>query len=310
MIRALCYPPACRRFKWWSVPSSRKIWMPLNWLVMRTHCACSWRLLGCVSNWTIARWVKIFFVFFACNCFFGLFSSPTHPPPHHHKTFFLNRITLRGGNTTTGNKKEFLFELKLDPGILRIRRAEWSFDLMVRTPSFLPTKTEIDHWWTGEKIDVETVDISSVVSSKLDNIQSAMFEKAKAGRDEKMVSVTKWEDFVPALNRDCLVLTPFCDLAEWEDKVKVRSLSLSPLVPKYFLTTNPWILRKCPVRRPLVAPQKQQQQQPVWLLRPCANHSINPLFQKEQNVLCQDSPRPHGFFGVDHIDHIHKVIVI
>ena len=53
-------------------------------------------------------------------------------------------------------------------------------------------------------------------------IQSDMFIKAKAGRDEKMATVLKWEDFVPALERDCLVLTPFCDLAEWEEKVKVH----------------------------------------------------------------------------------------
>ena len=49
-----------------------------------------------------------------------------------------------------------------------------------------------------------------------------MFIKAKAGRDEKMATVLRWEDFVPALERDCLVLTPFCDLAEWEEKVKVH----------------------------------------------------------------------------------------
>ena len=51
-----------------------------------------------------------------------------------------------------------------------------------------------------------------------------MFIKAKAGRDEKMATVLKWEDFVPALERDCLVLTPFCDLAEWEEKVKVTDI--------------------------------------------------------------------------------------
>jgi prolyl-tRNA synthetase len=53
-----------------------------------------------------------------------------------------------------------------------------------------------------------------------------MFIKAKAGRDEKMATVLKWEDFVPALEKDCLVLTPFCDEAEWEEKVKVRYVSL------------------------------------------------------------------------------------
>jgi Prolyl-tRNA synthetase, C-terminal len=32
----------------------------------------------------------------------------------------------------------------------------------------------------------------------------------------------KWEDFVPAVERGCMVMTPFCDEAEWEDKVKVN----------------------------------------------------------------------------------------
>jgi prolyl-tRNA synthetase len=57
----------------------------------------------------------------------------------------------------------------------------------------------------------------------LETIQAAMFEKAKAGRDEKIVEVTEWKDFVPALERQCMVLTPFCDQAEWEEKVKKMS---------------------------------------------------------------------------------------
>jgi len=35
--------------------------------------------------------------------------------------------------------------------------------------------------------------------------------------------VTKWEDFVPALNQKCIVLTPFCNESEWEEMVKKRS---------------------------------------------------------------------------------------
>ncbi len=46
--------------------------------------------------------------------------------------------------------------------------------------------------------------------------------QAKEGRDEKIVQVTEWKDFVPALEKQCMVLTPFCDQAEWEDNVKVR----------------------------------------------------------------------------------------
>ena len=74
----------------------------------------------------------------------------------------------------------------------------------------------------GEKIDIQIADAGTIIPALLVTIQSDMFIKAKAGRDEKMATVLRWEDFVPALERDCLVLTPFCDLAEWEEKVKVR----------------------------------------------------------------------------------------
>ncbi len=61
------------------------------------------------------------------------------------------------------------------------------------------------------------------VTKLLETIQKDLFEKAKAGRDEKIATVYQWADFVPALEQDCLVLTPFCDIAEWEDIVKKRS---------------------------------------------------------------------------------------
>lgn len=35
--------------------------------------------------------------------------------------------------------------------------------------------------------------------------------------------MTRWEDFVPALNKKCIVLTPFCNETEWEETVKKRS---------------------------------------------------------------------------------------
>ena len=74
---------------------------------------------------------------------------------------------------------------------------------------------------TGEKADFPAASVDVTVPEMLTTIQADMFRRAKAGRDEKLVQVTKWDDFVPALNKHCLVLTPFCDEAEWEDKVKV-----------------------------------------------------------------------------------------
>lgn len=78
---------------------------------------------------------------------------------------------------------------------------------------------------TGAKFDVPLENLGSYISSLLDEIQRSLFEKSKRERDEKIVQVWEWKDFVPALNRHCLVLTPFCDLTEWEEKVKVSSFT-------------------------------------------------------------------------------------
>lgn len=75
----------------------------------------------------------------------------------------------------------------------------------------------------GEKLDVNVTDIGTTIKNLLDEIHNSLFQKAKAGRDAKVVQVTKWEDFVPALEQQCMVLTPFCDESEWEDKVKKMS---------------------------------------------------------------------------------------
>ena len=72
-------------------------------------------------------------------------------------------------------------------------------------------------------MDIGLGDIGATVTRLLLEIQASLFSKAKEGRDAKTVVVTKWEDFVPAVDRGCMVLTPFCDQAEWEDKVKVNS---------------------------------------------------------------------------------------
>ena len=75
----------------------------------------------------------------------------------------------------------------------------------------------------GEKIDIEAATVGGVVPTLLETIQTNLFEKAKAGRDAKIAYVTKWEDFIPALNEKKLVMTPFCVEDEWEEKVKKMS---------------------------------------------------------------------------------------
>ena len=75
----------------------------------------------------------------------------------------------------------------------------------------------------SNKIDVVWANLASTVADLMVTIQADMFAKAKAGRDAKLIKVMKWDDFVPALNNQCLALTPFCDEDEWEEKVKMMS---------------------------------------------------------------------------------------
>lgn len=77
---------------------------------------------------------------------------------------------------------------------------------------------------TGEKSDVSTVSgLAEIITTMLDNIHDYLFQKSKTERDAKTVTVYEWKDFVPALEKSCLIMTPFCDETEWEEKVKSKS---------------------------------------------------------------------------------------
>ncbi|CAN0010404.1 unnamed protein product [Pylaiella littoralis] len=85
---------------------------------------------------------------------------------------------------------------------------------------------------TGEKMTVAEGDITSKVLELLETIQANLLARLTAERDDHFTRVTEWAEFVPALNRQvwtavsCLndiVLTPFCNETEWEEKVKKLS---------------------------------------------------------------------------------------
>ena len=86
---------------------------------------------------------------------------------------------------------------------------------------------------SGEKADLPVADLEAAIPALLRTIQADMFNRAKTARDEKIVQVTSWDGFVPALEKNCLVLTPFCDIEEWEDKVKVCVVSIPLMTASY-----------------------------------------------------------------------------
>jgi prolyl-tRNA synthetase len=79
--------------------------------------------------------------------------------------------------------------------------------------------------YNGEKIDLPVEGLGKDIKERLAGIQTAMFEKAKKTRDEHVVQVTEWKDFVPNLELNNLVLTPWCgpEHEDWEEWVKKTS---------------------------------------------------------------------------------------
>jgi prolyl-tRNA synthetase len=77
----------------------------------------------------------------------------------------------------------------------------------------------------GEKMDVSFDDLATSIVSKLDEVQTLMLKRAKEFRDDHLVKVTEWKDFVPNLELHNLVLTPWCggEHKEWEEWVKDKS---------------------------------------------------------------------------------------
>ncbi|KAG5179602.1 proline--tRNA ligase [Tribonema minus] len=77
---------------------------------------------------------------------------------------------------------------------------------------------------TGDKQEMPVeAGIQGRILGVLEDIQNNLFAKATASRDEHYSRVLEWADFVPALNKNDIVLTPFCNEGEWEEKVKAMS---------------------------------------------------------------------------------------
>ncbi len=53
-----------------------------------------------------------------------------------------------------------------------------------------------------------------------------MLRIAKEQRDAQLARVTEWKDFVPALDKKCIVLAPWCQETKCEEEVKEQSASM------------------------------------------------------------------------------------
>lgn len=61
------------------------------------------------------------------------------------------------------------------------------------------------------------------VVTKLDEIQSDMFTKAKKERDEHVKVVESFADFLKHLEKKCIIMAAFCGKEDCEDEIKKNS---------------------------------------------------------------------------------------
>ena len=76
---------------------------------------------------------------------------------------------------------------------------------------------------TRKKIDVNQADIVGSVATLLKTIQEDMHDKARRERDSRISVVTKWEEFLPELDKGNLVLAPWCEESSTEEWVKATT---------------------------------------------------------------------------------------
>lgn len=71
--------------------------------------------------------------------------------------------------------------------------------------------------------DVKWTELTDRVADLLDSIQADMFAKAKAKMEDCIEVARTWEEFMEVLNRRHMVLAPWCNETEVEEKVKKDS---------------------------------------------------------------------------------------
>lgn len=76
---------------------------------------------------------------------------------------------------------------------------------------------------TGTKTPLALSTLSNTIPALLTEIQADMLAKATKIQGEHLKVVYEWKEFVPALNKNCMVVIPWCEEMECEEAIKDRS---------------------------------------------------------------------------------------
>lgn len=75
----------------------------------------------------------------------------------------------------------------------------------------------------GEKVQMKWENLSTEIPALLNQIHDDMYERARQTRDNHLKVAYNWEDFMTAVNGRNIVLTPWCDEGQEEERVKEKS---------------------------------------------------------------------------------------
>lgn len=75
----------------------------------------------------------------------------------------------------------------------------------------------------GVKSQLKQATLLDDINALLTSIHSEMYNKALKSRQEKMINVDNWKDFMDALQQRCICLAPWCNEQSCEIAVKDRS---------------------------------------------------------------------------------------
>lgn len=76
---------------------------------------------------------------------------------------------------------------------------------------------------TGAKTDLARDSLSTDVPALLETIQADMLQRARDKYNDSITVVENWSDFVPTLNKNHVIVIPWCESEKCEDAIKDRS---------------------------------------------------------------------------------------
>ncbi|KAK4046086.1 hypothetical protein OIV83_006366 [Microbotryomycetes sp. JL201] len=82
----------------------------------------------------------------------------------------------------------------------------------------------------GAKSDLSLANLTTEIPALLNQIHDDMYSRARKTYDESIIKIEQWKDVVPGLNKNHVLVLPWCEVEQCEDDIKKRSAEESAVV--------------------------------------------------------------------------------